>query len=143
MKFAPVEPAGEPTLTFASPSSRKRRVIAKRERPSERVRVRTSGETRDALVTDELRIKALEIERRPVERPVPAAPPPRQEGDATIISIVEERSVITKQLFVVEEVIVRRQTARQTFSVPVQLRRTRADVERATTEPAPSQQQDR
>ena len=36
-----------------------------------------------------------------------AVPPVRQEGDVTIISIVEERAVVTKQLFVVEEVVVR------------------------------------
>ena len=114
-------------------------VVSKRAVPVERVRVQTAVETRDTIVADELRTEALEIERRPVERPVAAPPPVREEGDATIISIVEERAVVTKQLFVVEELVVRRRAAAEPFSIPVTLRRTTAHVER---QPISPQQED-
>lgn len=112
------------------PIVEERPVITKRETPVERVRVHTAAESHETLVTGEVWTEALEIERRPVERPVPEAPAVREEGDATIISIVEERAVITKQLFVVEELVVRRRATAERFQVPVTLRRTTAQVER-------------
>jgi stress response protein YsnF len=111
------------------PIVEERAVISKREIPVERVRVRTAVEAREELVSGDLRTEALEIERRPVERPVSEAPAVREEGDATIISIVEERAVITKQLFVVEELVVRRRATAERFDIPVSLRRTTARVE--------------
>lgn len=104
--------------------------VAKRAVAKERVRVRTEIDTREELVTDTVIVEALDIERRPVERLVPAPPPPRQEGDATIISIVEERLVVTKHLYVVEEVIVRRVASQEPVCAPVTLRAMRAVVER-------------
>ncbi len=122
------------------PIVEERPVVAKREVPVERVRVRTAVDTREALVEGNLQLEALEVERRPAERPVDAVPPPREEGDATIISIVEERAVVTKQLFVVEELVIRRRATAEPFSVPVTLRRTRAEVERVAV--PQSQQED-
>lgn len=104
--------------------------VGRREIATDHVRVRTIVDDSEQLVSDTLRIEALEIERRPVERAVPAAPAPREEGDATIISLVEERLVVTRQLYVVEEVVVRRVTTREPVSVPVTLRTMRAVVER-------------
>lgn len=112
------------------PTVEERLVIGKREAPVERVRVRTAVETREELAEGELRIEALDIERRAVERPVDVAPPVREEGDATIVSIVEERAVITRQLVVVEELVIRRRAMAEPFAVPVTLRRTTASVER-------------
>lgn len=111
--------------------------VAKRIVETEHVRVRTIVDTHEALVTDTLTVEALEVERRQVERPVPAAPAPRQEGDATVISIVEERLVITRQLYVIEEVVVRRIATQEPVSAPVTLRTMRAVVER---DPAPHQE---
>lgn len=109
--------------------------VAKREIDTERVRVRTVVDTREELLTNTLAIEALEVERRPVDRAVDAAPAPRQEGDATIISLVEERLIVTKQLFVVEEVLVRRVATREPVSAAVTLRATRALVERDVVHP--------
>lgn len=121
------------------PVVEERPVVGTREVPIERVRVRTGVDTREALVEGELRVEALDIERRAVDRPVPAAPPVREEGDATIVSIVEERAVVTKQLFVVEEVVIRRRAGAEPFTVPVALRRTTATIER---DPVSSRQED-
>lgn len=117
--------------------------LSKRNIETERVRVRTIVDTHDALVSDTLAIEAIEIERRPADRPVPAAPPPRQQGDETIISVVEERLVVTKQLYVVEEVVVRRSATQQSVSAPVTLRAMRAVVEREpVTHQSITQQED-
>lgn len=112
------------------PIVEERPVVDKRAVPVERVRVRTGVDTRREIVSDELTTEALEIERRPVERAVDAVPPVREEGDATVISIVEERAVVTKQLFVVEELVVRRRATAERFDVPVTLRRMTAQVDR-------------
>ncbi len=102
--------------------------VAKRRVDRERVRVRTAVDTRDVLVNDTLDVEALEIERRPVDRAVEAAPAPREEADTLVISIVEERLV--KQLFVVEEIVVRRVHTAEPITATVPLRRMRATVER-------------
>jgi uncharacterized protein (TIGR02271 family) len=122
------------------PIVEERPVITKRETPVERVRVRTAADSHEELVTGELWTEALEIERRPVEALVAEMPPVREEGDATIIPIVEERAVVTKQLFVVEELVVRRRATAERFDIPVSLRRTTAHVEH---EAVPDRQEDR
>ena len=104
--------------------------VGKRMVETERVRVRTVVDAHEHLFSDTLSIEALEIHRRPVERAVAVAPPPREEGDATVISLVEERLVVTRQLYVVEELVVRRVATQQPVSAPVTLRTMRAVVER-------------
>lgn len=103
--------------------------VAKREVETGRVRVSTVVDVRDEIISASLAREALTVERRAVEREVSVAPPPREEGDATIISIVEERAVVTKTLFVVEELIVRRTTVTDAIEIPVSLRAMRAVVE--------------
>ena len=73
---------------------------------------------------------ALRVERVAVERQVATAPPPRVEGDTTIISLVEERLVVEKRLFVVEELRVTLDRTCEQVIIPVMLRATRATVER-------------
>ncbi|WP_174278305.1 DUF2382 domain-containing protein [Sphingomonas bacterium] len=104
--------------------------VERRRVETDHVRVRTVVDTREELVSETVEVGSLDIERRPVDRAVATPPPPREEGDATIISVVEERLVVTRQLFVIEEVVVRRVIARETVSMPVTLRTMRAVVER-------------
>ena len=52
-----------------------------------------------------------------------------EEGDVTIIPVVEERAVLVTRLFVVEEIHIRRTRVTETVEVPVTLRRQRAVVE--------------
>lgn len=106
--------------------------ITKREVETGRVRISTVVDVRDEIVTASLAREALSVERRAIERQVSVAPPPREEGDATIISIVEQRAVITKTLFVVEELVVRRTTVTDAVEIPVSLRAMRAVVEQDT-----------
>ncbi len=125
------------------PIVEERAVVSTRERLVERVRVQTAVEHRDVLVEGELAMEALEIERRPVERAVDAAPPVREEGGATIISIVEERAVVTRHLFVVEELVIHRRVTPESFAIPLSLRRTTAAVERHAPSPHGDPQQEK
>lgn len=93
--------------------------VDKVEVVSDRVRVTTATDTRDVLAEGDVKCGALRVERVAVERQVDEAPAPRQEGDVTIISLVEERLVVEKRLFVVEEVRITLDRTREHVAVPV------------------------
>lgn len=111
---------------------------------------RETGGVRVRVVTDEgpvlypvsLEAETVEVTRHPVEREVEAVPAPREEGDVTIIPVVEERAVLVTRLFVVEEIHIRRTRMTETVEVPVTLRRQRAVVEQlepGAAEPGPGE----
>ena len=106
--------------------------IDKREVVADRVRVSTATDFREELAVEELERSVLRVERIAVERQVEAPPPPREEGDTTVISLVEERLVVEKRLFVVEEVRVTLDRTREAVAIPVTLRATRAVIEHPT-----------
>jgi len=99
------------------------------------VRVRTSVEQREVLVEDIVDRGTLRIERVSVDRAVDIAPSPREEGGTTIISLVEERLVVEKRLFVVEEIHITREQTQERVALPVTLRTMRATIERPSGEP--------
>ena len=102
------------------------------------VRVHTFADERQLLVEEMVERGVLRIDRIATDRAVDVAPPPRQEGDVTIISLVEERLVVEKRLFVTEEIRVTRERTQEAVAIPVTLRTMRATVER----PADSQPHD-
>ncbi|HVG49685.1 MAG TPA: YsnF/AvaK domain-containing protein [Rubellimicrobium sp.] len=107
-----------------------RAVIGKRVVDAGGIRVSTRTETHQDVVRDTLEGVAVEVERVPVGRFVDAAEAPRVEGDVTILPVYEERLVVEKRLYLVEEVHVRRQARNHEVEVPVELRRQALDVER-------------
>lgn len=109
--------------------------IQRREVETDRVRVRTVVDAEDVLVEEQLRVGQLDVARVRVEREVAEAPEPYREGDTLVIPIVEERLVIEKRLFVVEELRVTGTSREEAVQIPVSLRRTRAVVEREGSEP--------
>ncbi len=104
--------------------------VRKRRRSTGGVQVSTRTEIIDAVAEVDLDRYRVEVTRVPVGRVVDAAPVARAEGDTTIIPVVEERLVMVKQLFLVEEIHVRHVLERETVREPVTLRRQRAVVER-------------
>ena len=94
------------------------------------VRVHTSVDAYEVVVEEVLNLGVLKIERFKVDQAVDVAPPMREDGATTIISLVEERLVVEKRLFVVEEIHVTRNTTQEHVAVPVTLRATRATIER-------------
>ena len=97
---------------------------------SDQVRVRTSVDERSVLVEEHLERGGLQIERIAVDRPVTTAPEPRQEGETLVVSVVEERLVVEKRLFVVEEVRISRTSTTEHVAIPETVRTMRATIER-------------
>lgn len=74
----------------------------------ETVRVSTVLREQERLVDEELTHERVEVERVPIGRPVDVAPPVREEGDTTIIPVMEEIVVVERRLILKEEVRIRR-----------------------------------
>jgi uncharacterized protein (TIGR02271 family) len=73
-----------------------------------RVRVATQTREREALIDEDLAHERVEIETVPLGLRIDAVPEPRQEGDTTIIPVVEEVLLVKRQLVLKEEVRIRR-----------------------------------
>jgi stress response protein YsnF len=104
--------------------------IHKREVVTGKVRVRTVTDTVEERARANLQGAAVEVTRVPVDQVVDTAPEIRTEGDVTIVPVLEEVLVVTKQLVLKEELHIRRQVETETVEVPVTLRKQRAVVER-------------
>ncbi len=95
-----------------------------------RVRIATQTETIDHLLPAELTREEVEVVRVPVDRRIDSVPDMTTEGDLTIIPVVEERLVVTRELYLREEIHVRRITTRDRVEIPAQTRRQSVRVER-------------
>ncbi len=95
------------------------------------VRVSTTTEVVEGTAEVELDRYRVEITRIPIGKSVETAPLARVEGDTTIVPVLEERFVVVKQLFLVEELHIRHVVEREVVREPVTLRRQHATVERS------------
>jgi stress response protein YsnF len=84
--------------------------------------------TREQLIDEELTRVRAEIQRVPIDRTVEIVPPIRQEGDITIIPVVEEVIVVERRLVLKEEVRVRRVSTKEQHQETVVLRRQEAVI---------------
>ena len=85
-----------------------RLLVSKRRVERALVRVATTTREREHFVDEALAQERIEVERVPINRPVDAAPPVREEGDTTILSVVEEVVVVERRLVLKEEIHIRR-----------------------------------
>ena len=99
-----------------------------------RVQVHVHTVTREHAVDEALTHERVEVERVAIGRPVDAIPPDRQEGDTTVIAVVEEVVVVHRQLVLREEVRVRRVRVTERHRETVSLRAQEAVVERSALE---------
>ncbi len=95
--------------------------VAKRTRKT-LVRAARTTTTVDSLVDEELAREQVVVERVAVGRVVDAVPPVRQEGDVTIMPVVEEELVVVRRLVLKEEVHLRRVRTTARTSETVTLR---------------------
>ncbi len=112
--------------------------LGKRVVETGRVSVRTVVDHEEVLLRDTLTHDIVAVDRVAIGREVTAAPAPREEGDLLIIPIVEERLIVEKRLFLVEELHVRRSTVSSPVEVPATRRVMRAEIDRtdpSTTHP--------
>ena len=104
--------------------------VSKRQVTTGVVRVSTHTAIIEEIAEASLEHRTVEVTRVPVGRVVDVAPDIRTKGDLTIVPVLEERFVIVKQLYLTEEVHIRRRLEAETQQIPVQLRRQTATVER-------------
>ncbi|TKW68192.1 MAG: DUF2382 domain-containing protein [Paracoccus denitrificans] len=90
------------------------------------VRLETITDTHEELLSTDLLRSEITVQRVPRDEVVAEAPRVREEGNVTIIPILEERAVIRTELVLVEEVHLIRTETTDTVEVPVSLRRQRA-----------------
>jgi uncharacterized protein (TIGR02271 family) len=95
-----------------------------------RVRVNKQTRTREVFVDEDLLREHAEIERTPIGKQVFEAPPVRQDGETTIIPIVEEVLYTERRLILKEEVKITRRRSTEKFQDRVTLRYQEAVVTR-------------
>jgi uncharacterized protein (TIGR02271 family) len=108
--------------------------VAKRVVETARVRVSRVTHTHQQLVDELLQHEKVEVEHVPVDRQVEAMPSIRQEGDVTIIPVVEEVLKVERHLVLKEEVHIRRIKTTERYQESVTLRRQEAQVTRLAIE---------
>jgi Domain of unknown function (DUF2382) len=86
--------------------------------------------TREQLVDEELTRVRVEIERVPIGRSIEVMPPVSQDGDTTIIPIVEEIVVVERRLILKEELRIRRVSTKEQHREAVVLREQQAVITR-------------
>ena len=104
--------------------------VAKETRETGRVRVSTQTHEREALIAEDLARERVEIETIPVGRRIDMVPAVRQEGDTTIVPVVEEVLVVERHLMLKEEIRIKRVRTTERHQETVMLRYQEAVVKR-------------
>lgn len=116
-------PVVEETATVST-----RRVV------SGRVRIVTQTEEINHLLPTDLASVKVDVVRVPIDRRIETIPDVVTEGEVTIIPVVEERLVVTRELYLREEIHVRRIEHKETVDVPATTRRQTVQIERLPAE---------
>ena len=103
--------------------------VSKRVRRTS-VRASRTTSTRDEVVTADLSHEQVVVERVAVGRVVDAVPPVREEGDVTIMPVVEEELAVVRRLVLKEEVHLRRVRTVTPHSQTVSVRRQHLTITR-------------
>ena len=107
----PADPATQEALARGEgevviPLAEERASIAVRDRVVGRVRVSTRTREEDVELAETLRSSRVEVERVPVDAFVDEVPEVREEGNVTIVPVMEE--VLVRRLLLREELHIRR-----------------------------------
>ena len=105
-------------------------VVSRRKVDSARVRVATVTREVEKLVQEEFVREHAEIERTVIGRIVDAVPPVREEGDVTVIPVVEEVIVVQRKILLKEEIRVRRARTAEQHVETVVLRQQEIEITR-------------
>jgi stress response protein YsnF len=109
-------------------------VISRRKVEGDVVRVATVTREREHQIDEELRHHRVEITRVPIGRRVDSAPPVREEGDVTIMSVLEEIVIVERQLILKEEIHIRQVRTTEKYRELVVLREQDAMISRGEAE---------
>jgi uncharacterized protein (TIGR02271 family) len=119
-------PSGEPHIPLHAEDL----TVSKLQVADDIVRVRTVTREHETFVEETLNHERVEIERVPIGRQIEAIPPVRQEGDTTILSVVEETLIIERRLILKEEIYIRRLHVAERHQETVVLRKQEAVITR-------------
>ena len=108
--------------------------VTKEKQVTGRVRVSTVTREHEELVDQDLLSERVEIETVPVGRQIDTMPVVREEGDTTVIPVVEEVVVVERRLMLKEEVRIRRVRTTERHEERVTVRRQEAVVTRYPAE---------
>lgn len=103
--------------------------VDRRRVVTDRVRVRIATTEREELIRSDLMQEAVEVTRVPVGREIEAPPAIREDGDVTIVPVVEEVLVVETRLVLKEEIHIRRIRTVEPTETKVTLRTEEAVVE--------------
>ena len=109
--------------------------VEKRELTTGTVTVHTVVDEEAVDLHAETTRETVEIVRVPKDTVVEVAPAIRQDGDTTIIPIIEERLVVVKRLVLTEEVHVRRVRTTEPLTLATSRRVMRPVIVRQTPDP--------
>ena len=108
--------------------------ISRRQVAGDTVAVRVVTHQSEQHIDEALHHERVEITRVPVGRTVDAVPPVREDGDVTIMSVVEEVVVVERTYRLVEEIHIRRVQTDDRHRETVMVRRQEAVITRSPTE---------
>jgi uncharacterized protein (TIGR02271 family) len=124
------EPVDDPKLALLAEELS----VGKKIVETGRLRVSTETHTREANIDEVLFQEHAQVETIPIGRQVSEAPSIRQEGETTIIPIVEEVVHVERRLVLKEEVRITRRRTSKTFQDHVPLRYQEAVISRLQSE---------
>ena len=113
-------------------------LVVARRRMHSTVRVATVTHKHEQLVDEALTHERVEIEHVLIGRTVEAVPPIREEGDTTILPVVEEIVVVERRLILKEEIHIRRVRSTERHQEVVTLRTQDAVITRTEAAPQPA-----
>lgn len=96
------------------------------------VTVTTRPVSETQTISEPVTRDTVTVERVPVGKVIEAVPDIREEGDLTIIPVVEERITITKELVLAEEIHLRRSREEAIEERQIELRRTEVEIDEGT-----------
>ncbi len=99
------------------------------------MRLEKTVRTSNALVDQELISESVSITRVPINRILAEPAVTRQEGDTTVIPVMEETVVVTRQLVLKEEIRITRQQQSSRYQESVPVRAEEIHIERLTVAP--------
>ena len=97
------------------------------------MKVRTFVDDEQVTLNEALSRDIVDVKRVAIGREVDVAPKVREEGEFLIVPVMEERLVVEKRLFLVEELRLRRTTVIVPVEAEATRRVMRAEVERDGT----------
>jgi uncharacterized protein (TIGR02271 family) len=102
--------------------------VARQSVAGDTVRIETATRTREHHIDESLVHTQVEVERVPIGRTVSAMPAVREEGDTTILPVVEEVIIVERRLILKEEVHIRHVQVTERHTETVATREQTAEI---------------